>query len=396
MPMPQALRKQYMGGNAPQAQQQAPAPQATPPAPQAQAPAPQGVVTPAANPFLPPAPQAQAQQGQVPQGQATQVPAPQEGHAPTATASQYLQDAQVNTPAPQQAAPAPTLQQQYIPNPAFVDNHLNPPTQQQQPIQQQQQQQQVANPPPEENKFDFGVKMPDSVQYQLDQQEQTTYQAALPVIEKVVKSYMDAQTAQVNSQLSKIGTSLGELEQGVTGATLAATDTFDTMVMGDNPDLNQLRANPQWKDFLGSSIRGTTLTVAESLSMAQEGKDTNTINTLLSDFRTMAGGQTQSAPMAQQPQAPAVPNNSVATTMYDSMQVGPTNPVVNNQTVPQTAAADNYGENLTPAQKPQLKLSMRQRASKDYAMGRLNQADLRVIDQEFRLADAEGRVDYNS
>lgn len=199
----------------------------------------------------------------------------------------------------------------------------------------------------------------------LTEVERTTYQDALPVIEKMASRIVDARLEAAG--LSHLKSEVGELKAntGAISKTQAQQneETFIGRVRDRFPDMEQMIQkgidDGTWTHYMESNVPYTGHTFKQALLSAHENRDLELVTKILKGYT-------------------------------------PTTPPSIDELATPARRADTIDPVATAQRKPTLKWSERVKASDDFKKGRITRERLDQINALYTEAEKEGRINMNA
>lgn len=127
------------------------------------------------------------------------------------------------------------------------------------------------------------------VNYGLSADEQTRYQASLPVIEKIVNARMAAAEEALRNRFGQLDGRFAEYSSDVETA-------FASAVQASIPDLGQITSDASWGAYLNQRVPGTGATTRDLVEAAYNRRDMMALRELTDGFRARAGGMRSNTP----------------------------------------------------------------------------------------------------
>ena len=194
--------------------------------------------------------------------------------------------------------------------------------------------------------------------------ERTTYERAIPVINKVAAAVVRGMVAPVMQQLDQVQRAVASLQQA-TSATAARTDqsakmAFEQALMRAEPGARATMSEQGFRPFLQTQAPFGVGSYGSLLSTALQRFDVASVGQILSAYRARTA---------------ASPVNNLA---------------------PHAAPAGAGAGLPPPPPSDRLKWSDRQTAWANLRAGKITQTEFDTIAGEFTRATAEGRVDMNA
>jgi hypothetical protein len=187
--------------------------------------------------------------------------------------------------------------------------------------------------------------------------EQRIYSESLGVIQKAAKREAMKLVKTAVEPLTR------EIKQ-LRGASQKFEDmterSFVAAVKSRVPDMDNVTANPNWKEYTAKRVPYTQLNIGQALMQAHQARDIDRI-----------------------------------VEIFDGFVTGNTSNAVAALTAPAVAGAAPIPRQPGAA-RPKLKWSERQKAHDAFIKGNITHEKLRQIDAAYKQADAESRIDYNS
>jgi len=198
---------------------------------------------------------------------------------------------------------------------------------------------------------------------ELTEEELATYKDSTTVIQKIAKKIakgeLSAALKDIRKEVDDLKAATGRVESGVVQN---EEKTFLDSVRRGVKNFDATIETQEWKDYLGKKLPYSRDTIYDALQSAHDRRDLDTILDIFKDFK---------------------PSKSA----LDAMRT----PTLN--------GGGGSPQNLNGNQKPILKWSDRKRMSDDMKFGRIKTKEQKAEwdrwDAEFRLAEQEGRVDFN-
>lgn len=203
------------------------------------------------------------------------------------------------------------------------------------------------------------LKVAGPIDEDLDEAERTTYATAVPVIAKVSKRVaQDIQeqiVAPLQARIDALEAKTGDLS---TGQAVNEARDFASRVRDKVPGLDAQVKSPEWQEYLAKKAPFTNLTMGQALVDAHNARDFDTVMEIFNGFKT--------------PEKPSA--DELATPGVSRVTQQP----------------------LVDKKKPILKWSLRAKAGEDMRKGRLPKPEFAEIEQAYKVAAAENRIDYNA
>lgn len=210
---------------------------------------------------------------------------------------------------------------------------------------------------------------PGGVQYDLSDDERSTFSESLPVIERVARAHAEAAVGAVLDRLDAIEEALDTSVQQVNSRfEQAQHQGYSQQLRTQLPDIDTLTSHPHFQAYMAQEVPYSGGRILKDvLGTAHRKGDLPTVVSIMTEFRTRAAGVT---PEGAAQDALVQPATSIA---------------------PVAPSAEQQ-----PLQKQKLPWSKRQHAHREFRAGRLTQEKFNRIDQAYRNAEAQSLVDYDN
>jgi hypothetical protein len=209
-------------------------------------------------------------------------------------------------------------------------------------------------------------KAPSPVGGDLTPDELGTYGEAKPFVEKVARQVARAELEELRQKVNELTQHIGELNLSSKNVNLSLQNNnqraFHLQIKSLVPNVDDILRNNEWADYLESKIPYANITMKQALAHAVEAFDVDSAAEIFKNFK------------------PKTKNRAIESMVSPNLSSGG------------NSSTNRLGEQT----KPILKFSDRKRASNDFVKGKLSREDMRKIDEQFRLAELEGRLDYNA
>lgn len=193
---------------------------------------------------------------------------------------------------------------------------------------------------------------------ELTEEELATYGESSPVIQKIAKKIARGELSAAVKELKKEIAELKEASSKIqTDLTQTSEEQFLGYVKSVIKNFDTIVASKEWSEYLGSRAPYSRKSIHDLLTEAHMNRDADTIKEIFEGFK---------------------PSKSALASM-----------------VTPTLGAGSAPPNLNGTQKPILKWSDRQKISRDFKFGRIDQAEKSKWDKLFKEAEAENRIDYS-
>lgn len=206
----------------------------------------------------------------------------------------------------------------------------------------------------------------------LTDDEKATYAESMPLIHKLLRT-----------QVSPLVQELEQLRAATDSSQHASENDFINRVRQSVKHMDAMTNDPRWQTFLSSKVPGTPFRYSEALSTAHHSRD---LDSVADTFRAFAQSVGQAAPAPTQPQPFRQPSTG------DQWRQPTGNPP--SSVTPNTGSSGSAVPH--GSDRPLLKWSTYDEASKEYIAGRLPRDQFMRVKGIYDPAIAEGRVVFDN